>query len=79
LRWFSWTIGAVVAALMVDFALSNNVAVGPIGLWPFLDGITMPLYLALVIAALFGLLVGWLIFTTQAWKKRRRQAVKTEP
>ncbi len=71
MRWFSWTIGALVAVIMVDFALSNNVAVGPIGLWPFMDGLYMPLYLALIGAAAAGLLAGWLLFATRAWKKRR--------
>ena len=77
MRFISWTIGLLIAVVVVDFALSNRDGVA-ISLWPLIDGLALPLYLALLLALLLGLALGWLAAGWRNWRRRRAEK-KTAP
>jgi lipopolysaccharide assembly protein A len=77
MRFLRWIAALLVAAIMVDFALSNRETV-LVGFWPLIDGLALPVYLALLLPLLLGLALGWL---TAGWRsfRRRRAEKKTAP
>ena len=77
MRFLNWIAGLLVAAIVVDFALSNRETV-LIGFWPLIDGLALPVYLALLLPLLLGLALGWLV---AGWRnfRRRRAEKKTAP
>jgi putative membrane protein len=68
-RILSWIAGLILAAIVVVFALSNRQPV-LVGFWPFVEGLSMPLYLAVLLPLLIGLLLGWLVAAVRAVKRR---------
>ena len=77
MRYLNWIAGLLVAAIVVDFALSNRETV-LIGFWPFIDGLALPVYLALLLPLLLGLALGWLAAGWRVWRRRRAEK-KTAP
>lgn len=77
MRYLNWIAGLLVAAIVVDFALSNRETV-LVGFWPLIDGLALPVYLALLLPLLLGLALGWL---AAGWRnyRRRRAEKKTAP
>ena len=69
MRFLSWIAGLILAAIVVVFALSNRQIV-LIGLWPFVEGLAMPLYLAVLLPLLAGLVLGWLLAGLRALGRR---------
>lgn len=70
MKIISWLIGLPLAAIIVLFALSNRQAVS-IGLWPFEEGVMLPVYLAVLLSLLAGFFVGALSFGARGLKHRR--------
>ena len=57
LRFLSFLITLPLTLLVVDFAVSNRQSV-PMGLFPLVDQVEMPLFLPVVLALVIGLLAG---------------------
>ncbi len=72
MRFLNWIGGLLLAAIVVLFALSNRQIV-LIGLWPFIDGLALPLYLALFLPFAIGLAFGWSAAGWRAWRRRRAE------
>ena len=70
MRLIKWIGGLILAAIVVTFALSNRQIV-QIGLWPFIEGLELPLYLAVLLPLLGGILLGWLGAGLKGFAKRR--------
>ncbi|HIJ63565.1 MAG TPA: DUF1049 domain-containing protein [Rhodospirillaceae bacterium] len=62
-----WLAGLPLAAAAVLFALSNRQPV-TVALWPFAEGLQLPLYLAILLPALAGYLLG---LGLGGWGRRR--------
>ncbi len=62
---FSWLLSIPATLICVSFALSNPDPVA-LQLWPFVNALSMPLYLAVLGALALGLLLGGLFFWLQA-------------
>ena len=77
MRFLNWTIGVLLAVVVVDFAVSNRDVVA-FSFWPFIDGLALPLYLALLLPLLLGLALGWLAAGWRSWRRRRAEK-KTAP
>lgn len=71
-RFARWSAALLVAAIVVDFALSNRVGIA-IGFWPFIDGLAMPVYVALLLPFLMGLALGWSAAGWRSWRRRRSE------
>jgi len=76
-RILSWIASLILAAVVVVFALSNRQEV-LIGLWPFFEGLALPLYLAVMLPFLAGLLFGWSVAGMRGIAKRRAAMKKEE-
>ena len=80
MRILSWIASLLLAAIVITFALSNRQAV-LIGLWPLTAGdddkVALPVYLALMLPFIFGLLLGWLLAGLRFWRKRRAEKKET--
>jgi uncharacterized integral membrane protein len=74
-RILSWIAGLILAAVVVAFALSNRQEV-LIGLWPFIEGLALPLYLAVLLPLLAGLVLGWTFAGLRGFAKRRAEKKK---
>ncbi len=77
MRYMKGFAGLLMAAIVVDFALSNR-ETALIGFWPFIDGLALPVYLALLLPLLLGLALGWLAAGWRSWRRRRAEK-KTAP
>jgi len=66
----SWLVGAPLALIALSFALSNRQAV-VVGLWPFDDGISLPVYLIVLLPLLIGFLGGAMLAGLKGLKYRR--------
>ena len=64
--------GLILAAIVVDFALSNRQDT-LVGIWPLVEGLAMPLFLAMLLPLLAGLLLGWMLAGWRARQKRRSE------
>lgn len=76
MRLLRWIIGLPLAVLVVLFALSNRQTT-TVALWPFEDGLAMPVYLVVLLPLLAGFLVGFLIAATRGFKHRRAARAET--
>ena len=71
-RFLRWTAALLVAAIVIDFALSNRVTIA-VGFWPLIDGLALPVYLALLLPFLMGLALGWSAAGWRSWRRRRSE------
>ena len=69
MRFLSWLIGLPVAIIVVAFALSNRHDV-VLGLWPFEEGLGLPIFLAVLLPLLTGFVLGYLV---AGWRSFRRR------
>ena len=76
MRFISWLIGLPLAVLVVVFALSNRQDV-VVGLWPFADGLPLPVYLLVLLPLLAGLLAGLGLGAVRNLGHRRRARHQT--
>jgi uncharacterized integral membrane protein len=72
----SWLVGLPLAVIVLLFALSNRQGV-TVGLWPFEDGIALPLYLIALLPLLAGFLAGVLLAGLKGLKHRRLARAQT--
>ena len=70
MKVLSWVVGAPLAVIALSFALSNRQAV-VVGLWPFDDGLSLPVYLIVLLPLLIGFLGGALLASLKGLKHRR--------
>ena len=74
MRRLTWLVGLPFAAVVILFALSNRETV-VLAFWPFVDGVAMPLFLAV----LFPLMAGFFLGKLHQRLKRRRTPQKSLP
>ena len=72
MRYLNWIVGLLVAAIVVDFALSNRETVD-VALWPFVEGLHTWTFLAILLPLLIGLVLGWLAAGWRSWRRRRAE------
>jgi len=70
MKFFSWIVLAIVAVVLILFAVSNREAVS-VGLWPLPALVELPLYLVLLATLLVGFIVGELAAWVRGWRWRR--------
>lgn len=70
MRLLSWLIGLPLAILVVLFALSNRQTMA-VGLWPFDEGLALPVFLAVLLPLLAGFLAGFLFALARGLGHRR--------
>jgi lipopolysaccharide assembly protein A len=70
MRFLFWIVMALVALILVLFAVSNRETVS-IGLWPLPATLELPLYLVVLGALIFGFVVGELAGWVGSWRWRR--------
>ncbi len=71
MKIFFWILGLPFIFAIVIFALSNRGKTN-LGLWPLLDPIEIPLYAAVLTAAVIGFLAGGIYAWVSGGKLRRR-------
>jgi uncharacterized integral membrane protein len=76
-KLLSWLIGLPLAAIVVLFALSNRQGVA-IGLWPFEEGLVLPVYLAVLMPFFAGLLLGLCTAGIRGLSHRRAARVQSK-
>ena len=72
MRFLRWTVALIVAALMVDFAVSNRGMV-EVSLWPLVEGLQIQAFLAILLPFLIGLALGWFAAGWRSWRRRRAE------
>jgi len=72
MRFLRWTVALIVAALVVDFAVSNR-GMAKLSLWPFVEGLQIWLFLAILLPFLIGLALGWFAAGWRFWRRRRAE------
>ena len=80
MRLLWWLAGVPVAVIVVVFAISNRHE-ATLGLWPFSDGLVLPMYLAVLAPLVAGLLIGLALGGTGAlWARMtaRRQSRRAD-
>jgi uncharacterized integral membrane protein len=75
-RRFAWLFSLPFAAVVVVFALSNRETV-VLAFWPLLDGLAMPLYLAVLVPLIAGFFIGSLVQRLR--RRRSRQKPLSSP
>ena len=70
MKFFWWLILALVALVLVLFAVSNREAVS-VALWPLPATIELPLYLVVLGMLIIGFLSGQLVTWIGGWRWRR--------
>ncbi len=70
MKVLSWLVGLPLAVIVLLFALSNRHGV-TVGLWPFEDGIDLPVFLIVLLPLLAGFLAGGLVAFLKGLKHRR--------
>jgi uncharacterized integral membrane protein len=73
MRFLRWTVALIVAAIVVDFAISNRGMV-ELSLWPFVEGLQLWLFLAILLPFLIGLALGWSAAGMRSWRRRRAES-----
>jgi uncharacterized integral membrane protein len=75
MRILWWIVLAVIAVILILFAVSNRESVS-VGLWPLPDFVEMPLYLlvlgTLIIGFFFGEVVAWI--GGLRWRREARRS-----
>jgi uncharacterized integral membrane protein len=72
MRYLNWIGGLLGAAIVVDFALSNREMVA-LGFWPFVEGLQIWTFLAILLPFLIGLALGWSAAGWRSWRRRRAE------
>jgi uncharacterized integral membrane protein len=75
--FLSWLVGLPLAAIVLLFALSNRQDVA-LGLWPFDDGVVLPVYLIVLLPLLLGFVAGALASGLKGLKYRRLARQQTK-
>jgi uncharacterized integral membrane protein len=70
MKLLSWIVLAIVAVVLILFAISNREAVS-VGLWPLPALVELPLYLVLLGTLIVGFTVGELAAWIRGWRWRR--------
>ena len=70
MKFLWWILLAIVAVVLVLFAISNRETVS-VGLWPLPALVELPLYLVLLGTLLLGFIVGELTGWIGGWRWRR--------
>jgi len=70
MKFLSWTVLALVAVVLILFAVSNRETVS-IGLWPLPALVAMPLYLVVLGTLVVGFVVGEFVAWIGGWRWRR--------
>lgn len=76
MRFLRWTVALVVAALVVDFAVSNRGMV-ELSFMPFVEGLQIRAFLAILLPFLIGLALGWFAAGWRSWRRRRAEKKTT--
>lgn len=71
MKVLSWLVGLPLAVIVLLFVLSNRQG-ATVGLWPFEDGIDLPVYLIVLLPLLAGFFIGVLTAGLKGLKHRRR-------
>jgi uncharacterized integral membrane protein len=72
MRFLRWAAAVLVAAIIIDFAVYNRDSV-QIGFWPLIDGLALPVYLAVLLPLLLGIAIGWFAAGWRSWRRRRAE------
>ena len=70
MKFLWWTGLALVALLLILFAVSNRETVS-VGLWPFPAFVDLPLYLVVLGTLIVGFVLGELVAWIGGWRWRR--------
>jgi len=70
MRFLWWVMLALVALILILFAVSNRESVS-FGLWPLPDAVELPLYLVVLGTLIVGFFVGELVAWVGGWRWRR--------
>ena len=70
MKFFWWIVLALVALILVLFAVSNRESVS-VGLWPLPAFVELPLYLVVLGTLLIGFFAGELLAWMRSWRWRR--------
>lgn len=70
MKVLSWLFGVPLAVIALAFALSNRQDV-TLALWPFDEGVGLPVYLVVLLPLLIGFFAGMLLAGVKAFKHRR--------
>ena len=70
MKFLWWIVLALVALVLVLFAVSNREAVS-VGLWPLPSVLQLPLYLVVLGTLVIGFLAGQLVTWVNGWRWRR--------
>jgi lipopolysaccharide assembly protein A len=70
MKFLWWIVLAIVAVVLILFAISNRQTVS-VGLWPLPALVELPLYLVLLGTLLLGFIVGELTGWIGGWRWRR--------
>ncbi len=70
MKFVWWIVLALVAVLLILFAVSNRATVS-VGLWPLPETIELPLYLLVLATLIVGFFSGELVAWVGGWRWRR--------
>jgi lipopolysaccharide assembly protein A len=70
MKFLWWIALAVVALVLILFAVSNRESVS-VGLWPLPDFVELPLYLLVLGTLIIGFFFGELVAWASGWRWRR--------
>lgn len=74
MKLFYWLVTAVVAVVLIVFAVANRAGT-TLSLWPFPVKLEAPVYLVVLLALLVGFLIGELMawFNGRRWRRAARR------
>ena len=70
MRFLWWAALAVIALVLILFAVSNRESVS-VGLWPLPDHVDLPLYLLVLGTLIVGFFLGEVVAWVSGWRWRR--------
>lgn len=70
MKFLWWILLALVALVLILFAVSNREAVS-VALWPLPDAVQLPLYLVVLGSLVVGFLAGEFVAWVRGWRWRR--------
>jgi uncharacterized integral membrane protein len=70
MKFFWWVVLALVALVLILFAVSNREAVA-VALWPLPAGVELPLYLVVLGTLVIGFFAGQFVTWVGGWRWRR--------
>jgi uncharacterized integral membrane protein len=72
MRFLRWSVALIVAAIIVDFAVSNR-GMAELSFWPLAEGLQIWQFLAILLPFLIGLALGWFAAGWRHWRRRRAE------